>query len=122
LLDHHADPNIRSTAGVSPLMEAAKSGRVELVSALVAHHADLDAREGDEGLPGTIDVSAGTGMTPLMMAVVGGHLDVVKVLLDAGADTTIRNRNGETALDEALKGGIGDIIGLLRNTGVSASR
>jgi len=122
LLEHRADPNIRSTAGLSPLMEAAKSGRVELVRSLVAHHADLDAREGDEGLPGTLDVSAGTGMTPLMMAVVGGHRDVVSVLLDAGADTTIRNRSGETALDQALKGGIGDIIGLLRNTSVSAGR
>lgn len=122
LLDHHADPNIRSTAGESPLMEAAKAGNVQIVRALVAHHADLDAREGDEGLPGTVDVSAGTGMTPLMMAVVGGHRDVVSVLLDAGADTAIRNRNGETALDEAMKGQIDDIISLLRNTSVSAGR
>ncbi|MEJ2573413.1 MAG: ankyrin repeat domain-containing protein [Gammaproteobacteria bacterium] len=122
LLDHHADPNIRSTAGESPLMEAAKAGNVQIVRALVAHHADLDAREGDEGLPGTVDVSAGTGMTPLMMAVVGGHRDVVSVLLDAGADTSIRNRNGETALDEAMKGQIDDIIGLLRDTSVSAVR
>jgi ankyrin repeat protein len=122
LLDHDADPDVRSTAGVTPLMEAAKTGRAEMVRALVAHHADLDAREGDEGLPGTLDVSAGTGMTPLMMAVVGGHRDVVRVLLAAGADTTLRNRNGESALDEALKGGITEIIGLLRNTSVSAER
>jgi ankyrin repeat protein len=61
-------------------------------------------------------------MTPLMMAVVGGHRDVVSVLLAAGADTTLRNRNGESALDEALKGGIANIIGLLRNTSVSAER
>lgn len=122
LLDHHADPDIRSTAGLTPLMEAAKNGRVELVRSLVAHHAELDALEGDEGLPGTLDVSAGTGMTPLMMAVVGGHRDVVSILLDAGADTTIRNRSGETALDEAVKGEITDIVDLLRNTGVSAGR
>jgi ankyrin repeat protein len=122
LLDHHADPDIRSTAGLTPLMEAAKNGRVELVRSLVAHKADLDAREGDEGLPGTLDVSAGTGMTPLMMAVVGGHRDVVRILLDAGADTTIRNRSGETALDEAVKVGIADIVSLLRNTSVAAGR
>lgn len=122
LLDHRADPNIRSTSGVTPLMEAAKNGRVEIVSSLIAHHADLDAREGDDGLPGTLDVSAGTGMTALMMAVVGGHPDVVKELLDAGADTTILNRNGESALDAAVKGGIEDIISQLRNTSVSAGR
>ena len=122
LLDHRADPDIRSTAGLTPLMEAAKSGRVDLVRSLVAHHADLDAREGDDGLPGTLDVSAGTGMTPLMMAVVGGHRDVVRVLLEAGADTTIRNRGGESAMDQARKGEITDIINLLRNTSVSAGR
>jgi len=122
LLDHHADPDIRSTAGLTPLMEAAKDGRADLVKALVAHHADLDAREGDEGLPGTLDVSAGTGMTPLMMAVVGGHREVVSILLGAGADVSLSNRSGETALDEAVKGGSGDIISLLRNTSVSAGR
>jgi ankyrin repeat protein len=122
LLDHHADPDIRSTAGLTPLMEAAKDGRADLVKALVDHHADLDAREGDEGLPGTLDVSAGTGMTPLMMAVVGGHRDAVRILLDAGADASLSNRSGETAMDEAVKGGVGDIINLLRNTSVSAGR
>lgn len=122
LLDHHADPDIRSTAGLTPLMEAAKDGRADLVKALVAHQADLNAREGDDGLPGTLDVSAGTGMTPLMLAVVGGHREVVSILLQAGADVSILNRGGETALDEAVKGGVADIISLLRNTSVSAGR
>jgi ankyrin repeat protein len=122
LLDHHADPDIRSTAGVTPLMVAAQNGRAEMVRSLVEHGADLNAREGDEGLPGTLDVSAGTGMTPLMMAAAGGHGDVLKILMDAGADTSIRNRGGETALDVAVKGGIENIIGLLRDTSVSAGR
>lgn len=122
LLDHHANPDIQSAAGMTPLMEASQDGRVELVRDLVAHHADLDAREGDEGLPGTVDVSGGTGMTALMMAVVGGHRDVVKILLDAGADTTLINHNGESAMDEAEKGGIEGIVTLLRSTSVSAGR
>jgi len=35
---------------------------------------------------------------------------------------SLSNRSGETALDEAVKGGSGDIISLLRNTSVSAGR
>jgi ankyrin repeat protein len=89
---------------------------------LVAHHADLDAREGDDGLPGTLDVSAGTGMTALMMAVVSDHFEAVNILLQAGADVSLRNRGGQTALDAAEKGGNADIISLLRGATVAAGR
>lgn len=122
LLEHKADPNISNTAGLTPLMEAAKDGRTDLVRDLLAHQADLNAREGDDGLPGTLDVSAGTGMTPLMLATVGNHSAVVNILLQAGADVTLRNRGGQTALDIARKSGNTDIIGLLRTATVAAGR
>ncbi|MDR1802322.1 MAG: ankyrin repeat domain-containing protein [Treponema sp.] len=37
--------------------------------------------------------------TPLMMASVSGNLEVVKYLVERGADITLRDENGDTALD-----------------------
>lgn len=122
LLEHGASPNVANTAGQTPLMEASKNGNADVVRALVSHNADLNAREGDEGLPGTLDVSAGTGMTPLMLAVVGNQFSVAKILLQAGADISLRNRGGNDALDLAEKGGNSDMISLLRGPTVASGQ
>lgn len=119
LLDHRADPNVKSDAGLTPLIEAAKNGRLDIVKPLLAHSAEVDAREGDDILPGTLDTSDAAAMTALMFAAVGGHGDVVRALLDAGADVTIRNNNGQTALEEAQKSGHNDIVSLLRGQSIA---
>lgn len=119
LLERHADPNVKSDAGLTPLIEAAKNGRLDIVKPLIAHNAAVDAREGDDILPGTLDTSGAAAMTALMFAAVGGHSDVVRALLDAGADVSIRNNNGQTALEEAEKSGHGDIVSLLRGQSVA---
>lgn len=48
-----------------------------------------------------IDQKNVRGLTPLMLAVMGNHPMVVKKLLACGADKTITNNNGQTALDLA---------------------
>jgi ankyrin repeat protein len=72
------------------LLEAAKTGDVGAIKALVAAKADLNQTDPN-------------GRTALMLAAMGGHLNVVSVLLDAGADVSARDGSGATAQDLARK-------------------
>ena len=54
-------------------------------------------------LGASIDAPYINGMTPLMLAVSQNNLQKVQELLDAGANTQIRNKNGQTALDIAYQ-------------------
>ena len=45
------------------------------------------------------------GMTPLYSAVCWGHLDVVRALLNAGADKTIADNDGDKPIDVVCGGG-----------------
>jgi uncharacterized protein len=74
--------------GWAPLHYAATNGHDDVVQLLIDHSAYIDA-----GSP--------NGTTPLMMAARGNHITTVKVLLDAGADPTVKNQLGLTALDFA---------------------
>lgn len=46
------------------------------------------------------------GNTALILAATWGHPELVKLLLKIGADASIRNRHGKTALDLAKDNGI----------------
>ena len=50
-----------------------------------------------------IDAASPNGTTPLMMAAHYGSPAAVKLLLEAGADPTIRNQLGLTAIDFAYR-------------------
>mmetsp|Transcript_42921 Transcript_42921/g.118705 ORF Transcript_42921/g.118705 Transcript_42921/m.118705 type:complete len:142 (+) Transcript_42921:1-426(+) len=64
--------------------------------------------------------SAGiTGNTPLMFASMWGQLDSVRFLLEAGADTTLTNVDGDNAVSLAAKGGHRSVVRLLRDFGAS---
>jgi ankyrin repeat protein len=107
LLKTHADPNARRDTRASPtyLTQAARLGRTEIVKALVAARADVNAPDGDN-------------MTPLMHASQNGHAAIVDVLLRAKADVTETDREGNAALDLATVAGHSKIVAALRNAGV----
>jgi hypothetical protein len=95
LLDAGADPKVRGGTHKRPesaLGLAAHHGHAKLVQALIAQHVPLNDR-------------ADWGWTPLMRAAMTGHLDALNLLLSAGADKSLKDEDGLTALDHARKKG-----------------
>jgi ankyrin repeat protein len=94
LLDKGAEPN---QTGWAALHYAAAVGNNQIVQLLLDHSAYIDAESPNQ-------------TTPIRMAARGGHILTVKLLLDEGADLTLKNGAGMTALDFARAGGFKDIV------------
>jgi uncharacterized protein len=73
---------------------------VPMVRLLLQHHAYIDAESPNKS-------------TPLMMAAHYGNPTVVKLLLEEGADSTIKNEQGLTAIDFANHAGRSDTSGII---------
>jgi uncharacterized protein len=76
--------------GWTPLHYAAAGGHNDIVRVLLDKSAYIDAESPNK-------------TTPMMMAARGGHILTVKLLLDEGADATLRNDLGMSAIDFAAK-------------------
>lgn len=87
--------------GWTALHYAAASGSNEIIQALLEKSAYIDAESPNK-------------TTPIMMAANGGHILAVKLLLDEGADATLKNELGMTAIDFAEKAEHKDIAEGLR--------
>ncbi|NJM43202.1 MAG: ankyrin repeat domain-containing protein [Brachymonas sp.] len=74
--------------GWTPLHYAATSGHTQLVKILLENHAYIDSESPNK-------------TTPLMMAAHYGTPGVVKLLLEEGADVSLKNELGMTAIDFA---------------------
>ncbi len=94
LLDKGAEPN---QTGWTALHYAATMGKNDIVALLLDRSAYIDAESPNQ-------------TTPIMMAARGGHILTVKLLLDEGADATLKNGAGMTAIDFARAGEFNDIV------------
>jgi len=63
-------------------------------------------------------VNEDIGYTALIHACTSGNILVAKILIDAGCDTTIKDKYGRSALTHALNEGCLEIIKLLLNTNI----
>lgn len=95
---------IRGDGNPSPI-GSGKVSALQFVRELVAHGADLNLRLA-RGESGFADFTT-TGCTPLVLASRTGDLPLVKLLLELGADPSIPNSDGASALLAAA--GIGDL-------------
>ena len=74
--------------GKTALAYACRCGSYEAAEALCAHGAELDARSNYQ-------------TTPLMLATNQGKTKICEMLLALGADPSLKNKDGETALAKA---------------------
>ena len=108
LIEAGADVNARSTiiawerqrtaeprdkwlppGGLTPLLFAAREGRVDAAKVLLAAGADVSIVDPDRH-------------TPLILALINGHFDVADLLIDHGADVNMHDKVGQTALWAAV--------------------
>ena len=88
------------------LIPASDRGHVEYVRAILAE-TEID-----------VDHVNRLGWTALLEAVILGdggpdHVEIVRLLLDAGADRSIADRDGVTALEHARERGYDELVALL---------
>jgi ankyrin repeat protein len=103
LLQYKADPNIPDNDQNqihTPLYWAAQNGRLPLVKLLVAHGADVNAKnQGDQ--------------TALHVAASRSNLEIVRLLIDSKADIAAKTSSGSTPLHSAAAGNEPESIKLL---------
>jgi uncharacterized protein len=89
--------------GWTPLHYAASRAEpdsVDMLRLMLQHHAYIDAESPNKS-------------TPLMLASHYGHPDVVRLLLEEGADPSLRNEQGLSAVDFARRAGRDDMADLV---------
>ena len=94
--------------GSTALIKASTNGHTEIVRALIAAGADVNAEEFDISLYyrvafSVIAPSRKLAGSSLIRASANGHLDVVRALVEAGADKSAKDADGMTAADWATK-------------------
>ncbi len=94
---HYNNPAAFPTGMVSDL---------ELARALVAHGADVNARQTAEPRDGYRNMLNRSGATPFLLAAKAVDLEMMRLLLELGADPLLPNEDGTTALLVAAGVGI----------------
>ena len=134
-IENGFDVNSPNEDNQSLLMLAGFNGHTELCEYLIKKGAHTEARDND-GRTALIFASTGPfpktvelllqndsnpnaidnleHFTPLMHAAAEGQLEVVKILLEAGADPSLKDVDGDTAESFATQNGHNEVAGLLR--------
>lgn len=116
--DKRTDVDKLDPAGENAMMLAAIAQDAPLVKALIDKGAEVNkkgwtplhyaASIGDDAIvkmlleaSAYIDAASPNGTTPLMMAARGGHASTINLLIEQGADPTLKNQIGMSALDFA---------------------
>jgi ankyrin repeat protein len=104
LLDEGVDVNSRSGPGETALITACKSGRIEVVKALLDAGANVDATSLVE-YEGNFRVKNFANETVLGAAILSGHREVVDALLRSRADVTAPSAGSAVAIRKNVNSG-----------------
>jgi ankyrin repeat protein len=144
LVKRGANVNQADTKGNTPLYEAAKEGKKDIVELLLNVGADVNkANREDATLPlhwavayahahkdivklllkagADINAQSRFGYTALYVAVLNGHKDIIELLLNANADINKAIDNGSTPLHAAVEKGNKNLVKLLLDAGVDVN-
>lgn len=133
LEQNSVDVEARNSQGESPLMIAAFKGQLAQAQRLIARRAEVNKPgwtplhyAASNAAPTSvamvrlllehhayIDAESPNRTTPLMMAAHYGNPLVVKLLLDEGADSSVKNEKGLTAIDFANRAGRAEAAGII---------
>ena len=120
LLEAGADPNQVGEGAPGALHWAVSKDAPEVIDLLLQAGADPNL-----GLPGGRDTGMFEGLnpgaTPLMIAAAEGNLPLVNRLLDAGADWSLCDSKGKTAVDLATGAGHTQILKRLEQAGATVN-
>ncbi|MFQ5527101.1 MAG: ankyrin repeat domain-containing protein [Thermoanaerobaculia bacterium] len=111
-----ADVNAPVKGFGTPLIQAAASGKLEIVDFLIESRADVNQVATRAYRPD------GLMRTPLTTAARAGHVEIVRVLLDAGANVGLAPNGDATALIAASGAGHTAIAELLLERGADVNR
>jgi ankyrin repeat protein/uncharacterized membrane protein YgcG len=89
ILDHSKEVDVRNAKGRTPLYEASKRGRLDVVKLLIERGATINTKESD------------FSFTPLHVASERKHADIVRYLIGKGAVVDVRNKWEQTPLWQA---------------------
>jgi ankyrin repeat protein len=111
LVAYQADINLANKFGSTPLIEAVlgaglPSRHTAVIAALLASGADVNHRN-------SYDIITEGGATALILAACVNRLDIVEQLVQAGANVTIKDDKGRTALSHAIERGNDSIAAFL---------
>lgn len=126
-----AKPDIKNKLGATPFQLAIESGHLEAVQALYKDESQLAVVDKNGDTPiiiaaktnrtdilkflltidkKTMNLTNKDGKTALIIAAEYGSSDIVDILVKAGADRTIKSREGKTALDYAKEKNYPEIL------------
>ena len=100
----------------TPLIIAARDGKLDFVKVLLRYQANIEAR-------GTIEIDGNIvdGCTALLVAATNGHLAVVRLLIEQNADVDARTSTNSTPLTAAASRGHLDIVRCLVENGADVN-
>jgi len=121
----------------TPLHFAAQAGQTDVVEYLIAHGADVDAKNSSDETPlhaaaakghkeivelliakgAEVNAENMRGKTPLQLAADEDHKDVAELLIEHGANVNAKDSQGRSPLDRAKDKGHTEIVELLKKHG-----